>query len=505
MLLDGMDKRGIRCLTIPMTQSWERTWRRENGTNCASLCARLRLVGRWTNSWLCTRKRSRMPLWTDTTHLMMMTGKNVKNRMCLRVLPKCMLRQARIHQLDRLTTKHHLVLYGRMPTTRMHTRCLRQHLRLLCKLEGIQGSSMHVNTTRNGKIGLMIPMTTLGLRMRSKTRRMTSLGYKFLEMWCRRMRILQRLKLLLRPLLRLPTATVLMETVSLQDFQNSMRRFLYLLQQRQTHRYCLHLQLEVRKRSRSRKAKGRAMTKVGSLMLQKVASQNSRKVVSQNLRKVAKMRRVARMTKVARMWQRENSKVNPKEKKETKGSRVQKGQHCLLPKLLVRSVHVSPKSLRRLWKAIRTKCMTMVLWPTAPRDGMRLLSRIRMLKVPAVSSEAFRLFPTPATPRHCFQWCSQDCRQPTRGMKTGRMPQSTMKRSISMCHNLHGSRIHITGHARFSRWAVLPKSPSPTMTLLWGSSTKAWRSAATQRRWLASSVRNWPQRRGHRVLISVPS
>ena len=34
---------------------------------------------------------------------------------------------------------HHLVPYGRMPTTRMHTRCHRQHLRLLCKLEAIQG------------------------------------------------------------------------------------------------------------------------------------------------------------------------------------------------------------------------------------------------------------------------------------------------------------------------------------------------------------------------------
>ena len=79
------------------------------------------------------------------------------------------------------------------------------------------------------------------------------------------------------------------------------------------------------------------------------------------MRKVAKMRRVAKMTKVARMWQRENSKVNPKERKETKGSRVPKDQHCLLPKLLVRSVHASPKNLRRLWKAIRTKCMTMAL------------------------------------------------------------------------------------------------------------------------------------------------
>ena len=35
--------------------------------------------------------------------------------------------------------------------------------------------SMHVNTTRNGKTGHMIPMTTLGLRMMSKTQRMTSL------------------------------------------------------------------------------------------------------------------------------------------------------------------------------------------------------------------------------------------------------------------------------------------------------------------------------------------
>ena len=42
--------------------------------------------------------------------------------------------------------------------------------------------------------------------------------------------------------------------------------------------------------------------------------------------------------------------------------RSQKGPHCLLPKLLVRSVpHASPKSLRRLLRPIRTKCMTMVL------------------------------------------------------------------------------------------------------------------------------------------------
>ena len=76
---------------------------------------------------------------------------------------------------------------------------------------------------------------------------------QLLEMSCRRMRILQRLKLRLQPLLRLPTATVLMLMDSLQGFQNSMHRFLYLLQQRQTHRFCLHLQLEVRKHSRSRR------------------------------------------------------------------------------------------------------------------------------------------------------------------------------------------------------------------------------------------------------------
>ena len=60
---------------------------------------------------------------------------------------------------------------------------------------------------------------------------------------------------------------------------------------------------------------------------------------------------------------------------------------------------------------------------------------------------------------HYFQRCSQGCQQPTSEMQTGRMPPSTMRRSISMCHSLHGSRIHITGHARFSRWAVLPKKP----------------------------------------------
>ena len=93
----------------------------------------------------------------------------MKNPRCLRVLPKCMLRQARIHQLDRLTTKHHLVLYGPMLTIRMHGRCLLLHRHLLCsKLEGIQGSSMHVNTTRNGKTGHMIRMTTLGLRIGDK-------------------------------------------------------------------------------------------------------------------------------------------------------------------------------------------------------------------------------------------------------------------------------------------------------------------------------------------------
>ena len=102
------------------------------------------------------------------------------------------------------------------------------------------------------------------------------------------------------------------------------------------------------------KGRERAMTKVGSLTIPKVASRN--------LRKVAKsLRRVARMTKVAKMWQRENSKVNSKERMERRGSRVLKDQLCLRPKLLVRSVHASPKSLRRLWKATRTKCMTMAL------------------------------------------------------------------------------------------------------------------------------------------------
>ena len=67
-----------------------------------------------------------------------------------------------------------------------------------------------------------------------------------------------------------------------------------------------------------------------------------------------------------------------------------------------------------------------------------------------------------------------------------------------MCHSPHGSRIHISGHAHFSRWAVLQKSPSPTMRSLWKSSTRAWRSAAMQRRWLASSARNWPPHPGHR-------
>ena len=148
------------------------------------------------------------------------------------------------------------------------------------------------------------------------------------------------------------TAPVLMETATLQDVQNSMHKFYYLLQRRQTHQYCLHLQLGVRKNSKSRKERASSMRKVAGLNLQRVASQN--------LRKVAKIRKVAKMTKVARMRQRENSKMNSKERKETKGSRVKKDLHSLLPKLLVRSVHASPKSLRRLWKAIRTKCMTLV-------------------------------------------------------------------------------------------------------------------------------------------------
>ena len=70
----------------------------------------------------------------------------------------------------------------------------------------------------------------------------------------------------------------------------------------------------------------------------------------------------------------------------------------------------------------------------------------------------------------------------TSGATIGLKPRSTMKKSISMCHSLHGSRIHIIGPAHFSRWAVLQRSPSPTMTSLSKFSTRAWRSAAMQRR-----------------------
>jgi len=54
----------------------------------------------------------------------------------------------------------------------MHGRCLQLHLHQLCNsLEGIQGSSMHVNTTRNGKTDHMIRMTILGLKMWTKMER----------------------------------------------------------------------------------------------------------------------------------------------------------------------------------------------------------------------------------------------------------------------------------------------------------------------------------------------
>ena len=46
---------------------------------------------------------------------MTMSGRIVKrihNRMFLPVLPRCMIRQLRIQQLDRLTTTQSLVLYG---------------------------------------------------------------------------------------------------------------------------------------------------------------------------------------------------------------------------------------------------------------------------------------------------------------------------------------------------------------------------------------------------------
>ena len=69
-------------------------------------------------------------------HLMMRNGKRAKSPRCLRVLLRYMLRRARIQQLDRLTTRHHLVLYGQMLTIRMYGRCLQLHLHLLCnKLE----------------------------------------------------------------------------------------------------------------------------------------------------------------------------------------------------------------------------------------------------------------------------------------------------------------------------------------------------------------------------------
>ena len=63
-------------------------------------------------------------------------------------------------------------------------------------------------------------------------------------------------------LCRLPTAVVRLMMAILQAFHNSMHRFLYLRQQRQTHRCCLHLRLGVRMHFRSRKERARTMRKV---------------------------------------------------------------------------------------------------------------------------------------------------------------------------------------------------------------------------------------------------
>ena len=131
--------------------------------------------------------------------------------------------------------------------------------------------------------------------------------------------------------------------------------------------------------------------------------------------------------------------MNPKEKKEKKGSRVQKDRHCLLPKLLVRSVHASPKSPRRLWKAIRTKCMTMVLLTDGSKrrheavesnsDAESASSVIGSFSFIPDTGDSPPLFPAvqsglPATHKWAENWIDATI--------------DYMKKSISMCHSRHG-------------------------------------------------------------------
>ena len=167
------------------------------------------------------------------------------------------------------------------------------------------------------------------------------------------------------------------------------------------------------------------------------------------------------------MWQRENSKVNSKERKERRGSRVLKDQLCLLPKASgSKCARISEEPPEIVEGNSNKMHDNGAMTDGSKRRHEAVESNSDAESASSVLGSFSFISDTTATPRHYFQRCSQGCQQPTSGMTIGKMPQSTMRRSISMCHSLHGSRIHITGHARFSRWAVLPKSPSPTMTLL---------------------------------------
>ena len=202
------------------------------------------------------------------------------------------------------------------------------------------------------------------------------------------------------------------------------------------------------------------MLKVESQNLQKVASQNSRKVVSQNLRKVAN-EKGGKMTKVARMWQRENSKVNSRRQREQRSERT----HTACSQSFWFEVRISEEPAEVVEANSNKMHDTGAMTDGSKRRHEAVESNSDAESASSVIG-SFSFISDTGDSRPLFSAVQSDCRQPTSGMRTGWMSPSTMKKSISMCHNLHGSRIHIIGPARFSRWVVLQRNPSPTMTLL---------------------------------------
>ena len=84
-----------------------------------------------------------------------------------------------------------------------------------------------------------------------------------MEMWCKRMQILQKQRKPRQQLHRLSIATARLRKAILQDFHNSMHRFLYLLQQRQTHSCLPASAIGSEKAFQEQKGKGKNFEKGG--------------------------------------------------------------------------------------------------------------------------------------------------------------------------------------------------------------------------------------------------